>query len=438
MATVKFFVRAKIRELVPIYIRLSAGRGKDFVADTDLKVDPKTWSNKTQTIKQRIRSDADDIFIKDLSGLKEHIVNEVRSFTGQYSKDWLQGIIDGYHNIKAAGTETLNGFVAEFIKESESNDRKNKNGMNLSAGTISAWKNFQKNFNEFQGLYSDKRLKWCKKNNKTIRPKKLIDFDGVTIDFYNNFVRFLTDNGFKPSTIGRHIKDLKMFMLKALEAGLHSNRQFEHSAFKMLKSESYSVFLTLDEIDKIYNVDLSGSPKLDKSRDAFLALCETGLRISDYKKIPENIRTDANGTKLIYITQEKTGNPIVIPLSQRLEAIIKKYDGSLPKVYDQLINRNIKVVAKMAGINEVLTWESVKYGKKFQKKAFKWELVSCHTGRRSACTNMFLSGIAPINIMKISGHKSESMFMRYIKIGPEENARILSVHPYFANGLRAV
>ena len=35
---------------------------------------------------------------------------------------------------------------------------------------------------------------------------------------------------------------------------------------------------------------------------------------------------------------------------------------------------------------------------------------------------MFLRGIPTIAIMKISGHKKESTFMKYIKITAEENA----------------
>jgi hypothetical protein len=33
--------------------------------------------------------------------------------------------------------------------------------------------------------------------------------------------------------------------------------------------------------------------------------------------------------------------------------------------------------------------------------------------------------------MKITGHKTESAFLKYIKISKEENARMLAEHPYF-------
>lgn len=61
----------------------------------------------------------------------------------------------------------------------------------------------------------------------------------------------------------------------------------------------------------------------------------------------------------------------------------------------------------------------------------KWELVSSHTARRSAATNMYKAGIPTISIMKITGHKSERVFMDYIKITGEKNAQMLKNNPFF-------
>ena len=44
---------------------------------------------------------------------------------------------------------------------------------------------------------------------------------------------------------------------------------------------------------------------------------------------------------------------------------------------------------------------------------------------------MYLAGIPSIAIMKITGHKTEKEFMKYIKISEEQNAAELMSHPYF-------
>lgn len=46
-------------------------------------------------------------------------------------------------------------------------------------------------------------------------------------------------------------------------------------------------------------------------------------------------------------------------------------------------------------------------------------------------TNAYLAGLPPISIMKITGHKTESSFMKYIKISEKENAIQLKGHEFF-------
>jgi integrase len=58
----------------------------------------------------------------------------------------------------------------------------------------------------------------------------------------------------------------------------------------------------------------------------------------------------------------------------------------------------------------------------------KYDLITTHTARRSFATNLFLSGFPAISIMKITGHKTEKSFMKYIKISQEENANLLQLH----------
>ncbi|MBD0374207.1 MAG: hypothetical protein ICV51_01065 [Flavisolibacter sp.] len=52
----------------------------------------------------------------------------------------------------------------------------------------------------------------------------------------------------------------------------------------------------------------------------------------------------------------------------------------------------------------------------------KYNLITSHTCRRSFCTNEFLAGTPVLLIMKISGHKKEKDFYKYIRITAEEAA----------------
>ena len=83
----------------------------------------------------------------------------------------------------------------------------------------------------------------------------------------------------------------------------------------------------------------------------------------------------------------------------------------------------------------VLTTDRIYYNGNGEKKTRiveKCNLVKTHTARRSGATNMYLAGIPTIAIMKITGHKTEKEFMKYIKITEEESAMELMNHPYFS------
>ncbi len=67
-------------------------------------------------------------------------------------------------------------------------------------------------------------------------------------------------------------------------------------------------------------------------------------------------------------------------------------------------------------------------GKRVVITVEKWKLVSSHTARRSFATNLYKSNFPAISIMKITGHKTEKAFLKYIKVTPEEHAKLLAEH----------
>lgn len=443
-----YFVSAKKRDLAPIYLRLSAGRGTDIILKSGLFVDPKRWSNTTQTIKQRITTDDDNELIKKLDKLKATIKTEFENKYSDHSKTWLESVIDQFHNKKVERSKGLNEYISSFIAEAEKGEKKNKSTKDFAAGTVRIFKGFERIFGIYQGIYSEKEIKKIDKRNKKLieenkpiiklRPRRVpeLNFDDINIDFYNKFVKFLSDEGYALNTQGRFVKSLKMIMKKALQDKKHNNREFEYEAFRGITEKSFSIYLTETELDKIYTHDLKFFPRMALARDKFIALSETALRISDYDKIDLNIRT-IEGTKFIDVIQTKTGGRVVIPLTPRLEAILIKYENKLPKIPEQYVNEYIKVICKDCKIDEEFRWEAVKFGMTVPKSAKKWQKVSCHTARRTACTNMYKAGISLKDIRAISGHSSDKQLLDYIKITKEETAIKLSQHPYFTR-LKAV
>ena len=86
-----------------------------------------------------------------------------------------------------------------------------------------------------------------------------------------------------------------------------------------------------------------------------------------------------------------------------------------------------------AKIKDTVKTAITKGGKTENSINEKFELITTHTARRSFATNAYLMDVPSISIMKITGHKTESSFMKYIRISQEDNANKLISHPFFNN-----
>jgi integrase len=163
---------------------------------------------------------------------------------------------------------------------------------------------------------------------------------------------------------------------------------------------------------------------LAKARDLFLIGCWTGLRVSDYTEL-----TKANiWGGFIHVRQTKTKDPVTIPIHPVTQAILEKYDFNLPKISQQKLNDYIKKVGEAAGIDELTSTTFTKAGIKQTTTKPKCEWVTTHTGRRSFATNLYLSGFPSLHIMKITGHRTERAFMKYIRVTNEQSAEKLRQH----------
>jgi integrase len=432
--SIRFIVRGEKRDTVPIYVRHGSISGR---VKSGYMIEPARWSNDTETIRQRKLTDSDQRLIQNLDDLKTFLKNEDKLYSGDKSKEWLQSVIDKYHG-KNKKANDLNSFIANFLEKAKTGELKTKKGTNYSTGTIKSLKGLQTALLEYQGIYSEDRIKELNKLNRKLRKRKIIDFDDITIHFYNDFVAFLSNEGstkgYSVNTVDKHLGSLKYFMAKSLSEKLHSNREFMESSFAGFSEESHAIYLTLDEIEKIWKHKIIDK-RMELSRDCYITLCETAVRISDYKQISVGVRI-IDGKKFFDIHQTKTGGRVVIPLTKRMEAILDRYNGKLPYIHEVYVNKFIKTIAFQCGLTETITWPAMKKGLKYKASAPKYKLITCHTGRRSAATNMVKAGIPIAYIMKLTGHKTEKTFWKYVRITEEEVALELSKHAYFDGHLK--
>ena len=431
MATFCYRVRSTQKnKLVKVQIHFTVGRGNQFYADTQYLVLTDAWDSKRQTVKSRYTAVEDFTeqqgreLMKNLSELRSFILGEIaKDPEHAMTKTKLEKIIYAFHHprsvvngMRVRSRESLSDYIARYVREMESGERLNIHKLRYGLSTIKNYKGFVIQFDEF-----------CKAMHKRY------DFGDIDLKFYDDFVAYFTAKDYSINTIGRHVKELKIIMRAAREEGLHDNGLIESRKFRVLTAEVENIYLTESEIRAIAEVDLDGDKHKSIARDIFLVGCYTAQRFSDYSTINEgNIRTLENGQSVIDLKQQKTGNRVISPIRAELQAILDKYDNRLPKAYEQKVNKYIKEIAREAGIVDIVEVSYVENGEKKSHLVEKCELVKTHTARRSGATNMYLAGIPTIAIMKITGHKTEKEFMKYIKITEEQTAIELMNHPYFA------
>lgn len=338
-----------------------------------------------------------------------------------------------------ANRVTLRKFIEQFRKDIKAGKRLTDKGTVYAPGTINA-------INQ-----ACERLKKFEK-----KMKREYDFDDIDMNFYRDYTAYLNEQGYAINTTGKCIKQLKAIMALAQSEGLHSNSKYQDKRFKGTRVEVDSIYLTKEDLKKMMAVDLSKRTYgFDLARDIFMVGVWTAQRVSDYNNIrPEDIEVYTKRSivdvpdpenpgktiekivkkeiRVINIRQKKTGTKVAIPCSSELLRILQKYNFDIPKLSDQNINDNIKEIAKLAGLTEIIKTESTKGGKKTIEEHKKYELVHSHTARRTGATLMYLAGMDIYDIMKITGHSTPIMLKKYIKADELEVVdKITDKYDYF-------
>lgn len=263
--------------------------------------------------------------------------------------------------------------------------------------------------------------------------RRRLTLDSINLRFYFDFIAYFNENKYALNTTGKHIKNIKSAMALAVEEGITANTDWKNRKFKIPAEHPDTVYLTMQELDVIANMEIN-----DKFtavvRDIFVMACFLGVRYTDLSNITSDDFFQQNGANFIKIRQSKTGSVVIIPLKEVVRNLIEKYNGRIPRVpSNQYMNRELKKIAVIAELNESVKFHRTEGGKVVEHIEPKHSLITTHTARRSFATNMYLAGVPSISIMKITGHKTEKSFLRYIRISQEDNAMKMLSHPFFSD-----
>ncbi len=225
------------------------------------------------------------------------------------------------------------------------------------------------------------------------------------------------EEGLSVSTIGKQNKNLKVFLNWCFDRNI--TERFSLKAYPTMMEDTDKVYLTEDELNRLEAVKV----ETDEERnvlDLFLIACETGLRFSDFKCIdPEDIVGGTLHVRPMKTRGKRMNNKIIIPISDRVQVILNRYNHQLPQVRSNCSTEFNKVLRKLcqrAGLDDLIVNYKMIAGKERKQVKKKFEEISSHTGRRTFCTLKFLKGMPAQAIMKFSGHTTERNFLRYLRL----------------------
>lgn len=414
MAKAKFYLKEPTSTEETLIFLFFSYNGKRLKYSTGQKIHPKFWNETKQQAKETRQFPEYPELNEFLIKLGHNIQNVYRGYLSKgkvpSNKELREGLDVFTNRGQYYSNTSLFGFIEQFIEDRAKMPR-------YAKGSITVYKN------AFSHLKKYSEKKRCK-----------LDFEDIDLDFFTNFQQYLFSppNEFSQNHANKVISTIKTFLNEATERGINKNVIYKSRSFSIPKQEAENIYLSMDELNILFHLDLSSNERLDRVRDLFLIGAFTGLRFSDFTNIkPENIKK-IDGEEVIQIVTIKTKEQVAIPIHPIVRAVLDKHKNKIPRpLSNQKMNSYLKELGELAGFTEDVLLTKSKGGKRFEKKCKKWELITTHTARRSFATNAFKAGIPSLSIMKITGHRTEQSFMKYIKISKEENAILMAKNSFF-------
>lgn len=390
--TINFYLDSKLsnqnEKTINCFIR-GLAKQKTIYINTRMKVNPTHWNNDKQCFRKSLSN------YSQFNSYLDKLKNEINSAFVEYSNSG-----------SAFSTVKFKNFIENFVFKQEKDTlsfyqvldlyietKKNE----LSFGSLQKYKTLKQHLMKFE-TYAKVNLEFNSFNSSL--------FDNLNDYFIN--VANLTNN-----TISKEIQFIKTFMNWALEREYHKNLDFKK--YKTKETDVDVIYLTEEELFKLYNMNLEDNPRLSKVRDCFCLACFTGARYSDISNLHfEDIRDD-----VWHLRTKKTKDILEIPLNDFAKEIIQKYSdyfSKMPTISNQKSNEYLKELCRLAKLDEPVKIIRYRGPERIETQKMKWEVIGTHTARRTFVTLSLEKGMRPETVMEITGHHDYKTMKKYIKI----------------------
>ena len=424
MATVTAFVRTtkKKTSMVNIRFRLRDGRGIQLFHKSNIEVNPSHWDNVRQEIKAKVIVDP-----------------EVRLRTNRQVAERKNLILEIYNSEDNKDRPTSEWFESEIDKRIHSHKYSVKAQPFFETFDDFLQKRKMTDVlrNNFRVVY--RALRRYELYKRIITGTFVLDFQSITADTLRDIELFMIEEykfheeypeiyaavpeSRKPlprgqNTINAIFKKLRTFCLWAQKNGKSNNNPFENFS---IEESVYGTpyYITIEERNRLYGINLSRHPQLAVQRDIFVFQCLIGCRVGDlYKMTRANV---INGAIEYVPRKTKEGRPVTVrvPLNSIAAEILAKYPDAggklFPFVSEQKYNIAIKRIFLAARLCRPVT--VINPTTREPEIRPLNEIASSHLARRCFVGNLYKQVKDPNLVGALSGHKEGSRaFARYREI----------------------
>ena len=369
--------------------------------------------------------------LEDLKAEFEKAVNKnktkVAGAAAGQSEDQIQAAVEAAAQkepeVEQKGTPAV-VYIEQFIKEESS---------------VKEW-----------SLETYKMVRSFKHHIEKFNKKVTLDFfDRKGLDKYLIYLRAKAK--LEESSVEKQYKNLTWFLRWAIRNGYTEVRDAEYYDPVFKKVKKPVIFLTKEELDKLYNLQIPKTGTviklktydgkeyektvldaggMERARDLFCFCAFTSLRYSD---VVEVRRTDIH-EGVMTVTTQKTHDRLPIVLHKNAIAILEKYQDAnfaggkaLPYITNQQMNRCLKDLCEICGFNTPYTITCYRNGNRYDEVYPKYELIGTHAGRKTFICFALSNGIAPDVVMKFTGHSDYKSMKPYIDITESAKRDAISI-----------
>ena len=372
--------RANARGEAPLILRITH-HGKRLNTSTGLRVKPAIWDAKKQRIKGG--SEYSNSTNSILNTQRERCIDSL----GKLIKEGKPFSTSDIANTIRGEVKPEIGWLKIF--DNHIVNMQARIGVDYSSSTVRRYMSSRKNLMLFL------------RNRLVIHDVNISQTDGRFVADLDQFLR--GNMKFSNNYVIKTMEHVRKVYKIAIMQGYVDHNPFGFLCYR--KSETHKDFLYADELKLLISFS-TDNIKLSSTRDIFLVMCYTGLSFSDIKKVStEDIRLDNEERPWLTLRRTKTGNLVQVPLLSIAVEIIAKYSNHktrvengllLPVPSNQVLNRNLKMLAKAVGISKH---------------------ICTHSGRYTFASTVLIGNGVRIEVaQKLLAHKSIKSTMVYSKL----------------------